>query len=80
MATLTIKNVPVKLHKLLKESAVRHRRSLNSEAIACLESVLAAERVDPKKFLAEVRAFRERLPNMHITDEFLRTAKNEGRP
>jgi plasmid stability protein len=80
MATLTIKNVPGKLHKLLKESAVQHRRSLNSEAIACLESVLVGERVDPKRFLAEVRAFRERLPEMDITEEFLRAAKNEGRP
>ena len=40
MATLTIKNVPEKLHKRLKESAVQHRRSINSEAISCLENVL----------------------------------------
>ena len=37
MATLTIKNVPEKLHKRLKESAAQHRRSINSEAILALK-------------------------------------------
>ena len=55
MATLTIKNVPEKLHQRLKESAAQHRRSINSEAISCLEKVLGAHRVDPKEFLAAGR-------------------------
>jgi plasmid stability protein len=80
MATLTIKNVPEKLHKRLKESAARHRRSINSEAICCLESVLVDSRLDPQEFLAEVRALRKRMPRMYLTEEFLRAAKNEGRP
>jgi len=80
MATLTIKNIPVKLCKRLKESAAQHRRSIDSEAISCLEKVLMANRGDPQEFLAEVRALRERMPRMYITDEFLRAAKNDGRP
>ena len=80
MATLTIKNVPQKLHKRLKESAALHRRSLNSEAISCLETVLVGKRVDPQEFLARVDALRKRMPRMYLTDEFLRAAKNEGRP
>lgn len=80
MATLTIKNVPEKLHQRLKESAVQHRRSINNEAISCLEKVLVATRVDPQEFLAEVRAMRDRMPRMYVTEEFLRAAKNEGRP
>jgi plasmid stability protein len=80
MATLTIKNVPKDLHKRLKESAALHRRSMNNETICCLEKVLGAQRVDPKKFLAEVRATRKRMPYVSLTDEFLRAAKNEGRP
>ena len=79
-ATLTIKNVPEKLHKRLKASAVQHRRSLNSEVISCLEMVLAPRRVDPREFLAEVRAMRERMPHVHLNDEFLRAARNWGRP
>jgi plasmid stability protein len=79
MATLTIKNVPDELHKRLKESAAQHRRSINSEAISCLERVLGAHRVDPKKFLAEVDAMRRRMPYVNLTEEFLRAAKHEGR-
>ena len=79
MATLTIKNVPEKLHQRLKESAAQHRRSINSEAISCLEKVLVSTRVDPQVFLAEVRALRKRMPRMYVTEEFLRAAKNEGR-
>jgi len=79
MATLTIKNVPEKLHKRLKESAALHRRSINSEAISCLETVLVGKRLDPREFLAKVDAMRKRMPRFHITEEFLRAAKNEGR-
>jgi plasmid stability protein len=79
MATLTIKNVPEKLHKRLKESAAQHRRSINNEAITCLESVLVGQRVDPLEFLARVDARRKRMPRAFLTEEFLREAKNEGR-
>jgi plasmid stability protein len=37
---ITLKNVPTALHRTLKESAVRHKRSLNQEAIHLLESSL----------------------------------------
>ena len=56
MANLTIKNVPEKLHRRLKQSAAEHRRSMNSEAIACLERVLISRRIDPQEFLARARA------------------------
>jgi antitoxin FitA len=80
MATLTIKNVPEKLHKRLKESAAQNRRSLNSEAITCLETVLVGKRVNPREFLARVDSLRKRMPRMYLSEEFLRAAKNEGRP
>jgi len=80
MASLTIKNLPEELHKRLKENAAQHRRSINSEAISCLEKVLGAHRVDPREFLAEVDAMRKRMPYVNLTEEFLRAAKNEGRP
>ena len=79
MATLTIRNVPAKLHKLLKESAALHRRSVNNEMICCLEKVLVPHRVDPQEFLAQVDALHRRMPRVHLTEEFLRAAKNEGR-
>jgi plasmid stability protein len=39
-ATITLKNVPPELHRSLKESAKRNKRSLNQEAIHALEAVL----------------------------------------
>jgi plasmid stability protein len=79
VATLTIRDVPDKLHKLLKEKAAKHRRSVNDEAISCLESVLMVSRVDPRVFLAEVDALHKRMPRVQLTEKFLRAAKNEGR-
>ena len=38
--TLTLKNIPDDVYTRLKLSAELHRRSLNSEAIVCLEAVL----------------------------------------
>ena len=38
--TLTPKNIPDAVYERLKASAQSHRRSLNSEAIVCLDSVL----------------------------------------
>ena len=39
--TITLKNVPPELHRSLKESAQRHKRSLNQEAIHVLETSLS---------------------------------------
>lgn len=80
MATLTIKKVPEKLYRRLKQSAAGHRRSVNSEVIECLERVLMSTRIDPEEFLARVRALRERNTRIWVTDEDLRKAKNWGRP
>jgi plasmid stability protein len=80
MATLTIKNIPEKLRKRLKKSAAQHRRSINGEAIICLEKVLVGNRVDPQDFLAQVRSLRARMPRVFVTERDLRVAKNQGRP
>jgi len=37
MATLTLKDMPAKLHSALKKRARSNRRSLNQEALYCLE-------------------------------------------
>ena len=80
MATLTIKNIPDELHEQLKQRAAQHRRSLNSEVIVCLEQVLGRAPLDPTAFLARVRARRQTMSRVYVTDEDLRAAKNEGRP
>lgn len=37
MPTLTLKDMPAKLHSTLKKRALRNRRSLNQETLYCLE-------------------------------------------
>jgi plasmid stability protein len=80
MAALTLKNIPDDLYARLKKSAAEHRRSINREAIVCLEQVLTSPRIDPEAFLARVRARRERLTGIYLTDEEINAAKNWGRP
>jgi hypothetical protein len=64
MLTLTLKNIPKDLHAMLKESAERNRRSLNSEILARLERDLAAPTVDPEVHARELKAFTARLPRV----------------
>jgi plasmid stability protein len=79
MATLTIKNIPDEVYVQLKQRAARHRRSVNSEIIVCLETVLGRRAVDPATFLTSVRALRENISTVFVTDEDLRAAKGEVR-
>jgi antitoxin FitA len=80
MATMTLKNVPDDLYKELKRSAVRHRRSINSEAIVCLERALQSTSISPEQLIARAANFRARVGNLFVTDADLRTARDEGRP
>ena len=57
--TLTLKNIPDEVYERLKLSAELHRRSLNSEAIVCLETVLLPARVAPAERLRRARELRE---------------------
>lgn len=80
MPALTIKNIPEKLYESLKESAKAHHRSINGEAIACLEKMVGMSRMDPEKFLARVEQLRGQLNGPKLTDKILRDAKERGRP
>ena len=62
MATLTLKNIPDKLHARLKESADKNRRSLNSEILIRLESGFTAPVVDPRAYARELKAFTDAQP------------------
>lgn len=62
MLTLTLKNIPKDLHAMLKESAERNRRSLNSEILARLEREVSAPKVDRARLARELKAFTGRLP------------------
>ena len=76
---ITLKNIPEPVYEALKASAERHRRSLNSEAIVCLEQALNAPRADVEQRLARVRSLRERLGGLTVTLEELDRLRREGR-
>lgn len=78
--TLTLKNIPDEVYQRLKAAAETHRRSLNSEAIVCLESVLLPGRIDPGERLARARALRAALPKAKFKARDIDAMKREGRP
>ena len=80
MATLTLKNFPDDLYAQLKARAARHRRSLNREAVLCLEEALLGDpRQDAAKTLAALRRARAKLDRLHVTDRELASARRLGR-
>ena len=78
--TLTLKNMPDEVYERLKASAEMHRRSLNSEAIVCLESALVPGRLAPSERLARARALRATLATAEFQATDIDTLKREGRP
>ena len=56
--SLTLKNIPDAVYDRLKASAEIHRRSMNNEAIVCLETVLVPTPVCSAERLARVRVVR----------------------
>ena len=53
--TLTLKNIPDEVYALLRAQATSNRRSLNSEAIVCLETVLRAATPNTQDRLTQLR-------------------------
>jgi plasmid stability protein len=77
--TLTLKNIPDEVYEALKASAASNRRSLNSEAIACLERTLTPARVTVEERLERARVLRTRMRS-EISPEDIDACKREGRP
>jgi plasmid stability protein len=77
--TLTLKNIPDEVYKRLKMSAETHRRSLNSEAIVCLEAALLAGRVAVSERLERARALRATLPKTKFRASDIDAYKRAGR-
>ena len=78
--TLTLKSIPADLYERLKASAEAHRRSLNSEAIVCLETVLMPGKMAPAERLARARALRASLPQGKFRAKDIDALKRAGRP
>jgi plasmid stability protein len=78
MATITLKGISPKLHRALKQRAVRNRRSLNQEVLANLETTFETKQRNVEEILAEARKIRESM-NFTATAEEIDAAKREGR-
>jgi len=77
--TLTLKNIPDDVYLRLKEQAQMHRRSLNREAIVCLETVLTPTKVTVSERLDRARRLRRELNTAFRADE-IGEVKSRGRP
>lgn len=77
--TLTLKNIPDAIYERLKHAAATNRRSLNSEAIVCLEMVLVPTDVTPSERIARARALRSALSAVFLAHD-IDIAKRDGRP
>ena len=80
MPALTIKNIPEDIYDRLKEAALIHRRSLNSEILYCIERTLIPYKIDVSEHLSIARRLREKTVDYSLTDKVLDAAKNDGRP
>jgi plasmid stability protein len=79
MATLTLKDVPVDLHRRLKARAEQNGRSLKRDVIECLEASFGAAVIDVDAVIAEARAIRRTLKHRPTNREIDRL-KRQGRP
>ncbi len=78
--TVTLKNVPDHLYERLKAAARAHHRSINGEAIACLERVLMPAPVDAEERIARARRLRSGLRGGGFEPGEIAAAIDEGRP
>ena len=81
MASITIKNIDPELYERLKQQASEHRRSINNEAIVCIErSLLRYPAADSDEVMRHAQLAREMTAGYIITNEEIDRAKREGRP
>jgi plasmid stability protein len=83
MASLHLQNVPSHLYATLRARAERQGRSVEEEAVACLDTAVGLRprsKDDAKRVLQELDRFRGSLSGIYITEEQLRQMKDEGRP
>ena len=77
--TLTLKNIPDSVCERLKASAELHRRSMDSEAILCLEAMLVPTRIAPTERLARAREFWAGLKPAKFLPRDIDALKRQGR-
>jgi antitoxin FitA len=77
---ITLKNIPDELYDRLKAAAKEHHRSINNEAIVCLEGALVLpKQITPEERIARARAISEGLQAKFFDHALIDEFKNEGR-
>ena len=76
---LTLKNIPDEVYDRLRWSAETHRRSINNEAIVCLEAILTPSRVSAAERIQRAQGLRAALGKKFKAKE-IDSLKREGRP
>jgi antitoxin FitA len=79
MPNLTIKNLPDGIYDRLKRAAEMHSRSINDEAISCLETVLAPTQVTTAEKLSRARAVRATINGKKLNHKLVADFKAVGR-
>jgi plasmid stability protein len=79
-ATVTLKNIPDALYERLKMAAQAHRRSINSEVIVCLETVLSPSTVTPAERAARAQRLRAGVGEARFSAAEIDALKRAGRP
>ena len=77
--TLTLKGIPDDVYDRLKIVAELHRRSLNNEAIACLEVMLLPSKATAAERIASARKLRGSLDSGAFTSKSIDEFKRQGR-
>jgi antitoxin FitA len=76
---MTLKNIPDELYELLKANAQLNRRSLNSEAIMCLETTLKKPKIPASERIARAKALYADLNPKKFKAADIDRFKREGR-
>ncbi len=77
--SLTLKNIPDVVYSKLRAQATLNRRSLNSEVIVCLETILNKESSANHEKLERIRSLRASLGNIQCSLEDFQAFKQMGR-
>lgn len=79
MPSITIRDLPERLHARLRERASRHRRSLNAEIVHTLDEATGPQAIDPLVTIEHLRRLRAEAPASPLTETVWREAEG-GRP
>ncbi|MCB1202230.1 MAG: Arc family DNA-binding protein [Leptospiraceae bacterium] len=75
---ISLKDVPDELHEKIKERARRSHRSINSEIIYLLETLIEPRSIDYEAELLAIQTLRNNFKGL-INDEELNRIKRDGR-